>query len=77
MFYSVKTAPDVDEFPISNSTSLALLLLDEYNNTLEAAVAGGRLYRNRGLPGLGDLPGHNIGHNEEYVTMDTRILLYR
>lgn len=77
MFYSVKTAPDVHEFPISNSTSLATLLLNKHNTTLEEAVAGGRVYRNRGLPELGGLPGHNIGKDEEYVTMDARILLYR
>lgn len=77
MFYSLKTVPDVHEFPIATSTSLATLLLDEYNTTLEGAVADGRLYRNRGLAGLGDLSGHNIGNDETYVTMDARILLYR
>lgn len=77
LFYNLKTAPDVNDFPISNSSGLAALLFGEYNTTLEEAIDEGRLYRNRPLPGLGDLPGHNLGHNEEYVTLDSQLLLYR
>jgi len=76
MFYSLKVMPDFEEFPISNSSSLATLLADGYGTTLDEALDGGRLYRNRVLSGLSDLPGNNVG-NEDYVTIDSRLLFYR
>lgn len=77
MFYSLTTLPDFDEFPISNSSSLATLLSDGYGTTLDEALNGGRLFRNRVFSALSDLPGYNIGEDEDYVTIDARLLLYR
>lgn len=77
MFYSLKVMPDFEEFPISNSSSLETLLDDGYNTTLDEALSEGRLYRNRVLSGLSDLPGYSIGEDEDYVTIDSRLLLYR
>jgi len=73
---NLKVMPDFEEFPISNSSSLATLLADGYGTTLDEALDGGRLYRNRVLSGLSDLPGNNVG-NEDYVTIDSRLLFYR
>ena len=77
MFYNLKVMPDFEEFPISNSSSLETLLADGYNSSLDGALGGGRLYRNRALSGLSELPGNSIGGDEDYVTIDARLLLYR
>ncbi|CAN0408245.1 unnamed protein product, partial [Ectocarpus sp. 12 AP-2014] len=77
LFYSVKTMPDQNEFPITPSTSLAVRLADTYNTTLEEALADGRLYRNRFLEALDNLPDSSLGGNEDYVMMNVRTLLYR
>lgn len=77
LFYRLTTAPDAQEFPVSDSSSLAALLASEHNTTFEEALAEGRLYRNKELAGLGDLPGNSVSYDEEYVTMDVRMLFYR
>ena len=77
MFYRLQIMPDVAEFPISNSSSLAALLADGYGTTLDDALSEGRLYRNRVLSGLSGLPGYSVGGDEDYVTIDARLLLYR
>ena len=69
--------PDDSDFSIASSTDLATLLASRHNTTLSEALADGRLYRNRHLDGLEDLPGHNLGFDERYVSMNVRLLLYR
>eukprot|EP00903_Cladosiphon_okamuranus_P010732 g10144.t1 len=69
--------PDEHDFPISTSEDLANLFVEGYNTALCEALDGGRLYSRREMNGLGDLPGRNIGNDEDYLTMDVRILLYR
>ena len=77
LFYNMKTLPDEHEFPISTSEDLATLMIDAYNTTRDEALEEGRLYNRRELNGLGDLTGRNIGDDEDYLTMDARVLLYR
>lgn len=76
-FSRVDTVPEDDEFPISTSTALATLLVDGYNTTLSETTASGRLYRNRNLDALDDLPGNNLSYDERYVTMNARVLLFQ
>lgn len=52
-------------------------MIDAYNTTRDEALEEGRLYNRRELNGLGDLTGRNIGDDEDYLTMDARVLLYR
>lgn len=77
LFYNMKTLPDEHDFPISTSEDLATLMIDAYNTTRDEALEEGRLYNRRELNGLGDLTGRNIGDDEDYLTMDARVLLYR
>lgn len=73
----MQTMPDEHDFPISSSEDLAILMADAYNTTLSEALLEGRLYNRRELTGLGDLTGRSIGEDEDYVTMDARVLLLR
>lgn len=77
LFYRMEAMPDEHDFPVSTSEELATLMTEGYNTTLSEALDGGRLYSRRELNGLGDLTGRNIGDDEDYLTMDVRLLLYR
>lgn len=74
---AMQAMPSEDDFPIAVSSSLETRLSVEFNTTLNDALEGGRLYRNRLLEAMDDLPDQTLSSNESYVTTGARTLLYR